>query len=1070
MRLDIVGTVTGARFGTALEHVEIAASPGGAPGFQVINSVGRETVALAASAGGMVVPGAFSAHGAARTALTVDGVGGSVLNEAVAMARDAGGGASVTAFLSGSSTLYAQAVEMVTATLGGVSYLFAARPQGSGIAAFELAASGALTPRGGVADSAAAYAGGITGMVSVEAGGRTFLYAGSGTENGVAGYEVTAGGALRSVVQMGPAQGLPVQGLSALRVVQIEGQTFLIVAAQGSSSLSVLAVGAGGALTLVDQVIDDLGTRFQAVSVIDTLVVEGRVFVLAAGRDDGLSLMTLTPEGRLLHLHTLADTAAAALANISAMEMRLVGGEIQVLVASGAEAGLTLLRIGLAGMGRMPGATGPGAAGEDILIDGAGVDTLTGGAGADVFVLVADGRRDVIADFEPGIDRIDLTLWPFLRSAAQLRITQTATGATVIFGNETLEIRTRAGTPLTVAQVEAMLLLPLTRVVLDLPEVPGGGGGLTVSGTGGSDTLAGGEEADSLYGGGGDDLLLSSPGADLLDGGAGFDTASYAAEAVAVVVDLANGAVNAGGAAGDRLVAVEGVIGSAFADVLRGDGGANRLAGGGGNDTLEGGSGNDTLEGGAGDDLLVGGAGADLLDGGAGIDTASYAAEASAVVVDLAAASLNAGAATGDRLEGIEWVFGTRFADVIRGDGQANRLTGGDGNDTLEGGAGNDTLEGGAGNDLLIGGAGADSLDGGAGFDTASYAPETVAVVVNLADQTRNAGGALGDWLTGFEAVRGSALGDQLIGDGGQNFLYGEGGNDTLEGGDGDDWVEGGAGNDVIYGGDGNDSVKGSAGNDTLFGGAGNDNLPGEDGNDLIYGGDGTDSLGGGFGNDTLYGDDGDDEMGGGPGNDELFGGNGHDNMSGGWGNDTVWGNGGDDTMAGSFGNDRVEGGSGNDSLGGGDGDDTLVGASGNDSLGGGTGNDWLYGGAGDDFVAGGDGNDHLFGSDGTDRLNGGTGNDSLYGGQGSDVFVFNLWQAGEVDLVGDFENGTDRLQFQRLPGTAIGPASARFAQLEITTIFIDGASHARIEFAGHTVLVQGLSASDLDTGDFIFS
>jgi Ca2+-binding RTX toxin-like protein len=55
-----------------------------------------------------------------------------------------------------------------------------------------------------------------------------------------------------------------------------------------------------------------------------------------------------------------------------------------------------------------------GGAGDDILIGGAGRDLLTGGFGADIFVFnaLADSppaRPDVIADVQPGLDRIDVS-------------------------------------------------------------------------------------------------------------------------------------------------------------------------------------------------------------------------------------------------------------------------------------------------------------------------------------------------------------------------------------------------------------------------------------------------------------------------------------------------------------------------------------------------------------------------------------------------------------------------------------------------------------------------------------
>ncbi|MCV6586076.1 MAG: hypothetical protein OIF47_11125, partial [Marinibacterium sp.] len=49
-----------------------------------------------------------------------------------------------------------------------------------------------------------------------------------------------------------------------------------------------------------------------------------------------------------------------------------------------------------------------GNAGDDTLSDGEGQDKLEGGAGADVFILATDGRNDRIADFENGVDQIQL--------------------------------------------------------------------------------------------------------------------------------------------------------------------------------------------------------------------------------------------------------------------------------------------------------------------------------------------------------------------------------------------------------------------------------------------------------------------------------------------------------------------------------------------------------------------------------------------------------------------------------------------------------------------------------------
>ena len=79
----------------------------------------------------------------------------------------------------------------------------------------------------------------------------------------------------------------------------------------------------------------------------------------------------------------------------------------------------------------------------------------------------------------------------------------------------------------------------------------------------------------------------------------------------------------------DELNGIEGVLGTAFDDIIKGGTEDNIIKTGSGSDTIDGGAGADQLEGddgadliygGAGDDVIIGGAGADTLYGGAGRD------------------------------------------------------------------------------------------------------------------------------------------------------------------------------------------------------------------------------------------------------------------------------------------------------------------------------------------------------------------------------------------------------------------------------------------------------------------
>jgi Ca2+-binding RTX toxin-like protein len=80
----------------------------------------------------------------------------------------------------------------------------------------------------------------------------------------------------------------------------------------------------------------------------------------------------------------------------------------------------------------------------------------------------------------------------------------------------------------------------------------------------------------------------------VVDGGPGSDTAVYAHEPAAVIVDLKmHSTVRAAGR--DSLPSIENLTGSRFADKLFGDSAPNVLTGGPGDDKLVGRGGKDTI-------------------------------------------------------------------------------------------------------------------------------------------------------------------------------------------------------------------------------------------------------------------------------------------------------------------------------------------------------------------------------------------------------------------------------------------------------------------------------------------
>lgn len=304
----------------------------------------------------------------------------------------------------------------------------------------------------------------------------------------------------------------------------------------------------------------------------------------------------------------------------------------------------------------------------------------------------------------------------------------------------------------------------------------GRGGNDILNGDNGHDFLVGGDGNDTLNGGNEDDYLRGGEGDDLIAGGAGFDRAAFTVlindpsigetgVQTGATVDLnLQGVPQNTGHGMDTLTGIEHVSGTAYDDILIGDGNDNWIWGEGGNDNLQGGGGNDLVETDAGNSVL---------DGGSGVDTAAFQgldSFASGVTVSLALQGSPQTVAAGSSitLNNFENLSGTLHDDVLTGDSGDNVLAGNAGDDNLVGGAGNDTLYG----------------DG------------------NISVDTHGTGGS--GPITTFTDVSATFGHDP--------------GDDTISGGRGDDNIYGGRGDDVLTGDQGADDfvIEAESGDDTI--------------------------------------------------------------------------------------------------------------------------------------------------------------------------------------------------------------------------------------------------------------
>lgn len=295
--------------------------------------------------------------------------------------------------------------------------------------------------------------------------------------------------------------------------------------------------------------------------------------------------------------------------------------------------------------------------------------------------------------------------------------------------------------------------------------------GAPIVGTDQGDLLAGTSKADKMYAGDGDDTLLGSKGSDLMHGGSGVNTASYAASG-AVVVNLSTGTNSGSHAAGDALVNIAKVIGSAKADTLTGNHLDNVLEGGAGNDTLDGMGGADQLIGGLGNDTYVLG---DVLDtiiesAAGGTDTVR-----ASVTIDLALFGLDLENANLDGTADID-ALGNATANVLTGNAGANLLDGGiDASATIA-----DQMRGGLGNDRYIVRDARDAITESSNQGTDEV---TSHISYTLGSNLEHLVLAGSDAISGT----GNTLANAITGNGAANLLNGKAGNDVLFGGGGDD-------------------------------------------------------------------------------------------------------------------------------------------------------------------------------------------------------------------------------------------------------------------------------------------
>ena len=327
-------------------------------------------------------------------------------------------------------------------------------------------------------------------------------------------------------------------------------------------------------------------------------------------------------------------------------------------------------------------------AGNDTLSGGKGNDTLAGGAGSDIFIYTEGD--DVITDWAAD-DKISLT--------AEISKT-TLSGSDVVFKifDGSLTVKNAKGKTINVVTSEGKQYstvlggdaLTLTNaatspVTLDAAiktvDASTRSKATNITANKLSNSISGGSKADTIYGGKGNDSIVGNAGNDLLYGDAGNDKLYGGKGSNDIITDYT----------ADDKISLAAAISNTTLD---------------GSDVVfTTAKGSLTLQNAKGKTINVvtstGGRYSTVL--GSTNMTLTNAA-GSSVTVDAAVKKIDGSART--------------KATKITGNANANKISGGSGNDKIFGEAGKDSIAGGAGDDELHGGRGSDTLIGGAGNDS----------------------------------------------------------------------------------------------------------------------------------------------------------------------------------------------------------------------------------------------------------------------------------------------------------------------------------------------------------------
>jgi len=167
--------------------------------------------------------------------------------------------------------------------LNGQHWVYASHLGENGLTAYTVSAAGQMTQAFSTTTGPGAQGPDLSVIQGVSVQGQNLLVTTSLLNNEIISYRIAGNGSLTEADRMGSLEGLGIEAPTALVQTVIGGQTYLVVAASGTDSLSVLHIDATGVMQVADHTVGSMATRLGQVSVLESVTINGQVFLVAGG-------------------------------------------------------------------------------------------------------------------------------------------------------------------------------------------------------------------------------------------------------------------------------------------------------------------------------------------------------------------------------------------------------------------------------------------------------------------------------------------------------------------------------------------------------------------------------------------------------------------------------------------------------------------------------------------------------------------------------------------------------------------------------------------------------------------